>query len=132
MATASFTTLPEFQKFDVNNEPSSLALEWEKWTARLENLFEALEITDNNRKRALMLFYAGTEVHEIYKTLAPTAPEEYDAAKGRLTSHFEPSRNETYEVYNFRSLSQNEDEPIDKYVVRRKEAAGRCGFTDRT
>ena len=128
MAQAS---LPDFDKFDISAEPSSLAVEWRKWTGRFENLLEALEITDENRKRAVFLYYAGPDVHGIYDQLKPTEPEAYTSAKARLDSYFEPSVNHTFEVYNFRSLKQLEGETIDKYVVRLKEAAARCGFADR-
>ena len=132
MAQAA-TNLPDLPKFDVNAEPTSLAIEWNKWISRFENLLLALQITDESRKRALLLYYAGPEVHDIYQTLSPPATgEEYRAAKDRLNGYFEPARNETFEVYNFRSLVQFEDEPIDKYVVRLREAASRCSFTDAT
>ena len=124
-------TLPDLPKFDVNAEPTSLAIEWNKWIAHFENLMLGLEITDSSRKRALLLYYAGPEVHDVYLTLSPPAAgEDYPAAKRRLDEYFEPARNETFEVYNFRSLVQFEDETIDKYVVRLREAASRCSFTD--
>ena len=71
MATGSNTSLPDFAKFDVDDEPTSLHVAWKKWITRFENLIVALEITDDNRKRVL-LYYAGPEVHEIYNTLVPT------------------------------------------------------------
>ena len=123
-------TLPDFPNFNVNAEPNSLGIEWNKWMSRFENLLLALEVTDAKRKKAMLLFYAGKDVHEIYDTLSPATDEEYDAAKEKLKTHFEPSKNETFEVYNFRSLIQMEGESIDRYLTRLREAAGRCGFTD--
>ena len=52
----------------------------------------------------MLLFHAGKEVHEIYETLSPTADEDYDNVKLKLTTQFERSRNETFEVYHFRSV----------------------------
>ena len=120
--------LPEFTKFGVNAEPTTLAVEWKKWITRFENLIVALEITEESRKRALLLYYAGQEARAVYNTLLPPTTGE-DYPKARLDAHFEPARNVTFEVYNFRSLTQLEDEAIDKYVVRLREAASRCGFT---
>ena len=135
MAASSF--LPEFQSFNVNAEPTSLSIEWNKWISRFENLVVALGITDDGRKKALLLYYGGKDVHDIYNTLTPVkaevetlAAEDYTDAKQNLTTYFTPSKNETFEVYNFRSLKQKEGEAIDKYVTRLKDAAARCGFHD--
>ena len=122
MAASSF--LPEFQSFNVNAEPTSLSIEWNKWISRFENLVVALGITDDGRKKALLLYYGGKDVHDIYNTLTPVkaevetlAAEDYTDAKQNLTTYFTPSKNETFEVYNFRSLKQKEGEAIDKYVT---------------
>ena len=47
--------LPDLAAFDVNCEPTSLGITWKKWVSRFENLFVALDIKDENRKRALLL-----------------------------------------------------------------------------
>ena len=103
------TSLPDFPSFDVNKEPSSLGIEWNNWCTRFDNLLLALAITDSKRKKALLLFYAGKDVHDIYGTLT-TDDQEYDAAKDTLKSYFDPSKNETFEIYTFRSLTQLEGE----------------------
>jgi len=57
----------------------------------------AANIKDNTRKRALLLYQAGSEVHEIFKTLLDTGgPEEYTKAVKALTSYFEPEKNRIY------------------------------------
>ena len=124
------SNLPDFPTFDVNAEPNSLAIEWNKWLQRFENLIIALGIEDDGRKRALLLFYAGKEVHDVYNTLVAT-DDDYAATKTKLTAHYEPSKNETFEVYNFRSQKQQEGESIDKFVTRLREAGSRCGFADK-
>ena len=61
--------------------------------------------------------------------------EEYEAAKGKLTAHFEPKVNKTYESYRFRKMHQNEDcvhksggtETIDEFVTRLRTAAKGLG-----
>ena len=83
-------------------------------------------------------------MYDIYHTLTPLnttgegttegeaqeVAESYADAKTNLTNYFQPSKNETFEVFNFRSLVQLEEEPIDKYLTRLREAASRCGFAD--
>ena len=76
------TTLPDFRKFNVDSEPTSLGVRWKKWLLEFENLIVALNVTDKKRQRALMLFYGGDELHEIYRSLCETnTDEEFDDAK---------------------------------------------------
>ena len=131
------TNLPDIQPFNINVEPNSLGIAWNKWLSRFENLLTALNITEDKRQKALLLFYSGKDVHDIYNTLDPVkaevnslADEEYKEATQNLANYFLPSKNETFEVYTFRSLVQLEGVSMDKYVTRLKEAASRCGFTD--
>ena len=131
------SSLPDFPQFNITAEPTSLGIEWTKWISRFENLLAALEVTNAPRKKALLLYYGGKDVHDIYNTLDPIKAEvaslndeEYGDAKQNLTTYFSPSKNETFEVFNFRSLVQLEGESIDKYVTRLKEAGSRCGFTN--
>ncbi|XP_044166850.1 uncharacterized protein K02A2.6-like [Acropora millepora] len=65
---------------------------------------------NRGRKRALLLHYSGPEVDEIFDTLEDTGEDkDYKKAVEKLTAHFNPQVNTTYEVYNFRKAQQNED-----------------------
>ena len=64
--------------------PNSLAVQWNKWEDRCENLLTALGITDAGRKKALLLFYSGKDVHEIYNSIKPATDENYEQANRRL------------------------------------------------
>ena len=132
--------LPQFNHFDTHTSPMSLGYKWKAWLDDFKNLLLALGVEDGIRQKALLLFYAGKEVHEIYKTLitAAEADIEFEAAAGKLTSYFEPKVNKTFEIYHFRKLFQNEpgvnkggeNETVDEFVTRLKKATARCGFTD--
>ena len=104
-------------------------MNWKKWTNKLKNLFIALDIDNAKQKKALLLYYGGDRLSDIYNTLGDTA-ETYVAAKTLLDGYFEPNKNLTYEVYNFKKLYQNEDEPINSYVSRLRETDNRCDFHD--
>ena len=119
------TSLPEFPPFDVSLDPSSLGLQWKKWTTRLENLFVALAIEDKKRQKALLLHYGGSQLCDIFYTLETEEDVEYQQVKAKLDTYFEPKINITFETYSFRQLTQAEDEPIDKFVTRLREAASR-------
>ena len=59
------SALPHFDPFDIHAD-SAIAQRWRKWIKCLENLFIAAAITDKKRQRALLLYYAGEEVCEIF------------------------------------------------------------------
>lgn len=85
-------TLPIYDKFNVHSE-GAVALRWEKWLRRLENLFVALNISDKRRKRALLLHYAGEEVQDIFDTLENTGnQDDYTTATQKLTEYFNPKK----------------------------------------
>ena len=118
----------DLMKYYIGDEDG---IEWNKWINRFDNFLIALDVTEDSRQKALLLFYAGTDVHSIYNTLVnPSDEVDYAAAKTKLASYFAPSKNETFEVYNFRSLQQLGNEPIDTYITRLREAGSRCGFID--
>ena len=133
-------SLPDFKKFDIHTEPTSLGIRWKAWVSEFGNLLIALGITDKKRQRALMLYYGGEELYQIYKSLVPADfEEEFEAAKARLTTYFEPKVNKTYEIYYFRQMQQGKsdgrddvsyEELIDPFVTRLRKKAARCGFTD--
>ena len=61
------TAIPQFEPFDIH-EDGPIAQRWRKWIKRLENFFVASAISDKKRQRALLLYYAGEEVSEIFDT----------------------------------------------------------------
>ena len=61
---------------------ASLATRWDKWLSDFEMYILASAITDPKRKRALLLYQAGSRVREIFRSLQDTGPDEaYDTAK---------------------------------------------------
>ena len=71
-------------------------------------------IEDPKQTRALLLHYSGPEVDEIFDTLENTGEDkDYKTAVKKLTAHFNPQVNTTYEVYNFRKAQQNEGESLE-------------------
>ena len=59
-------SLPPCVCFDYETDKANAGPRWEKWLNRLENLFVGVNITNDGRKRALLLHYAGECVHDIY------------------------------------------------------------------
>ena len=110
---------------------ASLSTCWKKWLADFEMYILASGITNNTRKRALLLYQAGSRVREIFAQLPDTGnAAAYDTAKERLTDYFEPQKNRRYDVYVFRNTYQEQHETLDQYVTRLRTLAQPCEFAD--
>jgi len=123
-------SLPTFPVFQVRVD-GNVGPRWKKWLARFENLIVGMGIADAKQKRALLLHYSGPEVDEIFDTLEGTGEDEdYKTAVEKLTAHFNPQINTTYEVFSFRKAQQNEGESLDSFHTRLRTLAKTCEFAD--
>ena len=126
--------IPQFPAFDTLEETNSLGTRWKKWIARFENLMVAMNVTDKDRKRALLLHLAGEQVYDIFQILPDTTPGEdedtFEKAKAALDAHFTPQKNLEYETYKFRKAEQGKDETLAQYHTRLRELAATCEFAN--
>ena len=122
--------LATFPRFDTTTEPSSMGPRWKKWMMRLNNRLTAMAITDPNRKLALLLDYAGDDVHDDYLTL--TVPPEVAVQDGAAPPADNDifSRSVTALNNHFREAAQTEDETLDQYVTRLRKLGATCDFPD--
>ena len=117
--------LPVFPSFSVRDP--AVDTRWKKWCSRLENLLVGLDITDDKRKRALLLHYAGEDVNEIFDTLADTGTD-YATALTKLDGYFGPKKSTEFEIYKFRQAKQEVNETIDAYHTRLRKLCENCNF----
>ena len=97
----------------------------------LSVLTRTSNIKDTGRERALLLYQAGPEVHEIFKSLPDTGDEkDYDSAVKALTTSFEPDKNKIYQTYKFHQAKQQDNETIDEFHTRLRRLAKHCNFPD--
>ena len=69
--------------------------------------------------------------YNIFTTLPNTGGEhDYQKAVGALTKHFEPDKNQIFEIYNFRQATQKTEETIDEFHTRLRTLAKNCTFHD--
>lgn len=128
MAANSLQPMPLFEP---KADPTNTSARWTQWIERFNTFLIASNVKDNARKRALLLYQAGPEVHEIFKTLTDTGDDkDYEAAVNALTRHFEPDKNRIYQTYMFRQATQQENETIDEFHTRLRQLAKHCDFTD--
>ncbi|XP_060552185.1 uncharacterized protein LOC132713564 [Ruditapes philippinarum] len=122
--------IPPFPSFDIEADKSSAAHRWNKWVGRLENLLVGLNITNDGRKRALLLHYAGERVYDIYDAEKGDTGTNYDETKKVITDYFAPKVNKQMEIYKFRACKQSESQSLDEYVTELRMLAKNCEFAD--
>ena len=90
----------------------------------------AIDVTDDARKKALLLHYAGEKVQDAFETFQNHDKSTFTETKKALAEHFQPKRNLSYEVFNFRKATQHEDETVDQFAARLRELSAHCEFHD--
>ncbi|KAK8768476.1 hypothetical protein V5799_015060, partial [Amblyomma americanum] len=94
-------------QFDSNAET------WTNYSERLETYFDANEITDDARKRAILITCLNPEVYgRLRSLLALKKPrdEPYEAIIALLKQHLNPAPSEIYETYRFQTRVQKTGE----------------------
>ena len=71
MAEGLGLSLSAFPSFDTQTDPTSIGPRLRKWMLRFENRTKAINLTDPDRKLALLLDYAGSDVPGDYLTITP-------------------------------------------------------------
>src|SRR6218665_1736015 len=127
-------TLPSFPAFDPSPEAGDVALRWRKWVSRFRILLAAINVTNDTRKKSLLLHYAGERVSDIFDTLTipdPTGDESStELAINALTLFFAPYANVEFAVFQFRQAKQEQTVDIASYLTRLRQLALNCDFSD--
>ena len=74
--------------FDPFIDEDNVESRWQSWLSRFENYLIAMNITNIERKRALLLHYGGEHVFSIYETFANKETDKYNDLVKKLTDHF--------------------------------------------
>ena len=139
---AESMSLPHYPVFDTSGSRSSQSVRWKKWLERWEEFMIGLgidDVEDDRRKKALLLHYAGKDVHDIFDTLPDRLRVTGDAdsvthfgkAKAALNKHFVTTVNEEIESQIFREcLPDEQEESTRSYYTRLCALAETCGFAN--
>ena len=100
-----------------------------KYVSRFDNFLIAMNINNEQRKRALLLHFGGFDLQDIYDSVEKTG-DTYEQLTQTFTSYFEPKTNSSFEIFNFQKTLQEEGESIQAYHLRLREMASRCDFVD--
>lgn len=104
---------------------------WEAYQVRLEAFFEAHEIVDPKKRRALLVAALSTKTIDLLAgRCAPDKIQDltYEAAVQKLAEHFAPKGNEIAESYRFFTRNQQADESTSDFIVELRKMANRCNF----
>ena len=131
--------LPQAQisPFDPDGDLSSQSTRWKKWVSRLDTFFIAHGIESSERKKAVLLLYAGEAVNDIYDAIPQVEknPEEgedvYVKAKAVLSAKFTINVNTDFEINKFRNCKQKPMQTLDQYYSELCKLASTCEFDDR-
>ena len=126
---ATRVDLPPLPQFDSLSDRSSLSQRWKAWTRRFETYLVATNITDDEQKRAMLLYQAGSETQDIFDTLTETGTD-YATAKKKLDDYFSPKKNVNYEVFRFRQATQQPTESVEQFATRLRKLSLNCEFHD--
>lgn len=125
------------QNFECFSDPATLGPRWTRWLKSFElfadgkGLIITEDVTDatKQRRRALLLHFAGPYVQDIFSTLENTGEvTDYDAAVTALNSYFVPQVNAAFTRQAFHKLNQKTGETIQQFATRLRQAAKDCGF----
>ncbi|ROL08902.1 hypothetical protein DPX16_5238 [Anabarilius grahami] len=124
-------------KFDRYSDPATLGLRWTRWLNAFEHFADGKGsiLTDETsnatkqRRRALLLHHAGTDVQDIFSTLADTGgPTDYAQAVTALNAYFVPQVNIAFARQTFYQLKQKTGQTVQQFVTSLRQATKDCDF----
>ena len=117
-------------KLKVCGEQTNLNKAWEQYLKRFEYYIKAMNITKDEQKRALLLHVSGSDVQDIFETLADQETTYADAVTN-LSAYFKPKQNIAFEWHVFHKSTQSSDETVDNFIVRLSKLSISCEFQDK-
>ena len=92
-----------------------------QYADRLTHFFTANQITNQDRKKALLLTMIGPTAFKLLRSLiSPAKPDakSYEQLVEAIKSHHNPTPGEIVQCYRFNSCFHKESESIAKYLAK--------------
>ena len=124
MAATTIGTVPTF-------DPVSSS--FEEWTEILEEWCVANDVTEDKKKRAVLLTNLGAKAyHTLRALMQPDKPntKSYKICKSTLQEHFSPAPSEIVLRYRFHVRGQKPGESISDFVAQLRHLSDGCNFDD--
>ncbi len=114
-----------------------LAAEWTVWRSQFEWFLKATrkDEADEEVLVAVLLTSLGAEGLKIYNTFAFATAGDDKKIKpvlDKFTNHFEPSRSECYERFQFRKRYQSPGESCESWLLELRGLVRSCGYDTQT
>ena len=115
------------------NEWNSSEEEWSNYIERVHFYFEANDIADESKKRAILLSVVGPRNYSVLRGLADNQPEEktFDELAELMKRHLKPAPNVIHERFMFNTRDKKEGESINEYVAVLRKMSEHCDFQDK-
>lgn len=114
-------------EFDSTKEP------WEMYVERLEFSFIANGVTEDVKKRAVLLTVSGPSTYKLIRNIAaPKKPLEvwYSDIVDKLKGHFSPKPSIILQRFKFHSRKQLPGETVASFVAELRQLARHCDFVE--
>ncbi|XP_046975751.1 uncharacterized protein LOC124541886 [Vanessa cardui] len=131
-------------RLDLDGDTSAIGIQWERWKRSVLIYLEAADIQIPAKKRATLLHFGGPGLQDIYSNLpganavvsTPSGTSEdpvdgrdvFEIALEKLDQYFLPKQSKVYERHLFRQIKQEAGEKMEKFLVRLRNQANKCGF----
>ena len=105
--------------------------EWSQYWERLQCFFDANDIEEDEKKRAILLTVIGSATYKVLSNLtSPTKPKEKPLADliALLKKHFEPTPSEIVQRYKFNTRCRQPSESIATFMSEVRAIAEHCNF----
>ncbi|KAL5468747.1 hypothetical protein EMCRGX_G029860 [Ephydatia muelleri] len=105
--------------------------DWKCYCERLEQFFQANDITDEGKRRAVLLSVCGSSTYQLMRNLsAPEKPSDktFSELVTIVRNHFCPPPSVTVQRYNFNCRVQKEGETVSQFVAELRKLSEHCEF----
>ena len=103
--------------------------DFDLFVKKSELYFEAVELTDEKKRRFALLFNLSEDAFRLAESVAFTEGENaYKNWTERLKLLFERNQTATEKRYNFHQRVQHLGESVNSYALALREAGAKCGF----
>ncbi|RXN15416.1 putative protein K02A2.6-like protein [Labeo rohita] len=107
---------------------------WEEYCEVLSNFFEANEIEDAAKKRAILLSLVSSQTYSLMRNLlSPDKPgdKSFSELVELLRNHYNPKPSEIVQCFKFNSQNRQPNETVADYVVVLRELAQHCNYGEK-
>lgn len=107
---------------------------WEEYCEILQHFFDANEITQAAKQKAILLSSVGSQTYSLLRNLlSPVKPGEktFQELVELLKEHFNPKPSEIVQRFKFNSRSREEGETVLDYVAVLRKLAHDCNYGDK-